>query len=362
MFMEGEDMDTRRRLGVPVALVGVLVLAAVLVPGSPAYAHGGLTYPQTRTYACYLNGLEAGNGGDVDPDNPACAEAIAIAGKDAFWNWFGNLLPNADGRHREVVPDGDLCGPGETFRGFRQARRDWPTTRVQANQAITFRYNAWAQHPGTWYQYITRDDWDPSQPLAWDDLEPVPFDQVTNPPVNGSGPHGAEYTWPATLPDKQGRHIIFSIWERSDSPEAFYNCADVFFGSGPIEWEIGAEPDPDPDPDPDPEPGPTSCDVDYALVSEWAGGLVADVTVTNTGDAAIQGWTLDWMFGGGEQITQAWNVSLTQHEGGHVEARNAGWNATIGAGQSVSFGFQATRDGPIAAPTAFRLNGAQCGT
>ncbi len=29
---------------------------------------------------------------------------------------------------------------------------------------------------------------------------------------------------------KSGRHIIYSIWQRSDSPEAFYNCVDVNFG------------------------------------------------------------------------------------------------------------------------------------
>ncbi|WP_328796398.1 lytic polysaccharide monooxygenase [Halosaccharopolyspora lacisalsi] len=28
---------------------------------------------------------------------------------------------------------------------------------------------------------------------------------------------------------KSGRHIIYSVWQRSDSPEAFYNCSDVLF-------------------------------------------------------------------------------------------------------------------------------------
>jgi len=57
----------------------------------------------------------------------------------------------------------------------------------------------------------------------------VQFDRVVNPPLSQDGVEGAQYTWAATLPAKSGRHIIYSIWERSDSPEAFYNCADVVF-------------------------------------------------------------------------------------------------------------------------------------
>ncbi|PRX98886.1 lytic polysaccharide monooxygenase auxiliary activity family 9 protein [Allonocardiopsis opalescens] len=211
-------------LGALAALTGLL---AIGLPASSASAHGGMTYPATRTYACYVNGLEGGQGGDLNPTNPACAEAVRIGSKTPLWNWFGNLLSDSAGRHREVIPDGNLCGPGSTFAAYRLARSDWPTTTLRSGASITFRYNAWAHHPGTWYQYVTRQGWSPNQPLRWSDLEL--FDQVTNPPINGQGPHGREYTWNARLPQRSGQHIIFSIWERSDSPEAFYNCSDVIF-------------------------------------------------------------------------------------------------------------------------------------
>lgn len=32
------------------------------------------------------------------------------------------------------------------------------------------------------------------------------------------------------MPAKSGRHLVYSIWQRSDSPEAFYTCSDVVFG------------------------------------------------------------------------------------------------------------------------------------
>ena len=31
---------------------------------------------------------------------------------------------------------------------------------------------------------------------------------------------------------KTGRHIIYSVWTRSDSAETFYNCSDVVFDGG----------------------------------------------------------------------------------------------------------------------------------
>ncbi|MFD0774616.1 lytic polysaccharide monooxygenase [Streptomonospora algeriensis] len=213
---------------------GAAVLAAgfaVALPTEPADAHGGFTFPATRTYACYTDGIDGGSGGSLNPQNPMCQQALE-QNSYPFWNWFGNLISDAGDRHREIIPDGKLCGPSEDFDAFN-APGDWPAADVQAGSTVTFEHNAWARHPGTFTQYITKDGWDPSQPLGWDDLEPAPFDEVTNPPLRDGGVEGAEYYWDATLPNKSGRHVIYSIWERSDSPEAFYNCSDVIFdGTG----------------------------------------------------------------------------------------------------------------------------------
>jgi chitin-binding protein len=226
-------MRTRNNKASQAAVIGVTTLGAMLAPLGVAFAHGAMTYPATRTYACYVDGKAGGQGGDLQPTNPACVAAVAEGGKNPLWNWFGNLISNAAGRHREIIPDGKLCGPTPLFDAYNMVHADWPTTPLQAGSTITLRYNAWAPHPGTWYQYVTRDGWDPSQPLKWSDLEPAPFNTVTNPPINGSGPEGPEYTWSAQLPaGKSGRHIIYSIWQRSDSPEAFYNCSDVVFDGG----------------------------------------------------------------------------------------------------------------------------------
>ncbi|WP_328339431.1 cellulose binding domain-containing protein [Micromonospora sp. NBC_00421] len=105
-------------------------------------------------------------------------------------------------------------------------------------------------------------------------------------------------------------------------------------------------------------PGPT-CAVTYQKQSEWPGGFVANVTVKNTATTAVTGWTLAFTFPGDQRITTLWSATYTQ-SGSAVTIRNAGWNGTIAAGASVSFGFQATWSGSNATPTNFSLNDTPC--
>jgi chitin-binding protein len=217
-----------KRIGaLAVAALGVIGVTSVFVQSGVAVAHGSMTYPSSRTHACYEDGRIGGGGGDLNPTNPACVAAVQLGGKQPLWDWYGNLISQAGGRHREIIADGDLCGPTTKYDAYNLARSDWPTTTLQAGATITFKYNAWAPHPGTWDQYVTKDGFDPTQPLKWSDLEPAPFDSITNPPLAGG-----EYAWTGRLPNKSGRHIIYSIWQRSDSPEAFYSCSDVVFNGG----------------------------------------------------------------------------------------------------------------------------------
>jgi cellulase/cellobiase CelA1 len=99
--------------------------------------------------------------------------------------------------------------------------------------------------------------------------------------------------------------------------------------------------------------------VTYTTQSQWAGGFVASVTITNPGSSAVNGWTLAFSFPGDQKITNAWSGSVTQ-SGANVSIANASYNATIAAGSSVSLGFQGTWTSSDAPPAAFTLNGAPC--
>jgi poly(3-hydroxybutyrate) depolymerase len=112
----------------------------------------------------------------------------------------------------------------------------------------------------------------------------------------------------------------------------------------------------DPDPDPDPEPG--ACRV-TDTVNAWNNGLTSEITITNTGTTAVDGWSLVFTLPGGQTITSGWSATYSPTSG-QVTARNVGYNPGIAAGASVSIGFQATHTGNTAKPTSFTLNGAAC--
>ncbi|MET8972524.1 lytic polysaccharide monooxygenase auxiliary activity family 9 protein [Streptomyces hydrogenans] len=207
-------MTSRRTLSVTVAALALSGLAA-----SPAVAHGSMTDPVSRVAACYAEGPEA-------PSSAACKAAVAASGTQAFYDWNAVNIANAAGQHRQLIPDGKLCSAGnDKYRGLDLARADWPASKLTAGKH-TFRYKGTAPHKGSFALYVTKDGYDPSKPLRWADLEAEPFATVTDP-----GMQSGDYVFEGTVPKKSGRHLIYSIWQRSDSPEAFYTCSDVVFGA-----------------------------------------------------------------------------------------------------------------------------------
>ncbi|MFI9154292.1 cellulose binding domain-containing protein [Streptomyces sp. NPDC053367] len=101
-----------------------------------------------------------------------------------------------------------------------------------------------------------------------------------------------------------------------------------------------------------------ACQVAYDT-NVWQGGFTANVTVRNTGSAAIDGWRLGFTLPSGQRITSSWNATLTGSSGA-VTATPVAHNARIPAGGTQSFGFQGTYSGTFAEPAAFTLNGTAC--
>ena len=104
--------------------------------------------------------------------------------------------------------------------------------------------------------------------------------------------------------------------------------------------------------------GGTACKVTDA-VNAWNTGLTENITVSNTGSSAVNGWSLVFTLASGQTITSTWNATISPTSG-QVTAKNMSYNAAIAPGGSVSFGFQANHTGNTAAPSAFSLNGQPC--
>ncbi|WP_223839970.1 lytic polysaccharide monooxygenase [Saccharopolyspora pogona] len=99
-----------------------------------------------------------------------------------------------------------------------------PTITQLQTGDVNLEFKASAKHMGGFQVFITKDGWDPSKPLAWGDLEEVA--NVDTPPETSEG-----YSVAAKIPEgKTGQHMLYTIWQRTDSPEAFYYCSDVIFG------------------------------------------------------------------------------------------------------------------------------------
>ncbi|MFJ9714828.1 cellulose binding domain-containing protein [Streptomyces sp. NPDC101213] len=108
----------------------------------------------------------------------------------------------------------------------------------------------------------------------------------------------------------------------------------------------------------DPPPDSTSCRT-ATTVSAWNTGLTSNITVTNTGTTAIDGWSLVFTLPAGQTITSGWNARYAPASG-RVTAGNVAHNATIPPGASVDIGFQATHTGNTTPPDSYTLNGTAC--
>jgi endo-1,4-beta-xylanase len=104
-----------------------------------------------------------------------------------------------------------------------------------------------------------------------------------------------------------------------------------------------------------------TCVVGYNA-SNWGGGggFTATVTISNTGAAPVNGWTLGFTFPSGQRITPpGWAATWSQTNAA-VTATNLSWNQSIAANGSIGIGFNGTYSGTNTAPTAFTLNGTAC--
>ncbi|MFJ9833717.1 glycoside hydrolase family 48 protein [Streptomyces sp. NPDC101169] len=100
------------------------------------------------------------------------------------------------------------------------------------------------------------------------------------------------------------------------------------------------------------------CSVDYKT-NDWGSGFTADLTLTNRGTSAIDGWTLTYGYSGNQKLSNGWNGSWSQ-SGQTVTVKNASYNGTIAAGAAVSTGAQFTYSGTNTAPASFAVNGTTC--
>lgn len=106
-----------------------------------------------------------------------------------------------------------------------QSPTRWSKVPMQPG-SNTFNWVFTANHSSRdWRYFITKPNWNPSQPLSRDSFDLTPFcvyeGNNTQPPFNLS--HNC------TVPQRSGYQIILGVWDVADTTASFYSVVDVQF-------------------------------------------------------------------------------------------------------------------------------------
>ncbi len=201
-----------------------LTLMATLFASQQAAAHGYMSEPPSRAYACRL------------ALNTGCGAA--------------EYEPQSVGEGPKGFPaqgpvDGKLASGGLTqFAAVdAQSATRWHLTDI-TERNIQFSWFYTAAHKTTkWEYFITKAGWNPNLPLSRASFDATPFCSVEgggSVPINGNeggtGPGAVKHD--CVIPaDRNGQHIILGAWTIDNTAAAFYNVVDVNI--------VAAAPDPD---------------------------------------------------------------------------------------------------------------------
>lgn len=230
----------------------LIVLASLVTPVA-SFAHGALSYPESRQWIC-SSGASPNTGTPWGGGNKLICQQIFQNGYAAIaTDWSGVARGDAAGhlnkanyqqdpRSAHIAVMGGSSAPicsanSATFAALDDVKNyDWFSNITTISTGPqTFVYAASAPHDtyGRGYVdfYITKAGWDKTKPLTWNDLETKPFCHWTpssrnSPMQNGTGGRFEDIS--CVVPaNKTGQQVIFAIWQRNDSDEAFYSCSDV---------------------------------------------------------------------------------------------------------------------------------------
>ena len=89
--------------------------------------------------------------------------------------------------------------------------------------------------------------------------------------------------------------------------------------------------------------------------SDWGTGFSGLITIKNPGTTAVTNWSLSFDFP--YQLYSVYDATITSHVGNLYVIQNGGWNSTIAAGGTASFGFNGSPGGLAAGvtPTNYSL-------
>lgn len=188
------------------------LLSALLIPAQSAQAHGYLNDPPSRAFQCQKGLNKDCGGAQYEPQSVG--------------ETYKGFPAGAGGAPLEGPVDGKIASGGiGLFSAMdAQSANRWYQTEIK-DRNINFDWKYTAAHPATKHEYfITRNGWNPNEPLKRASFDGTPFCAVDGGnvlPVSGDK-HAC------VIPqDKSGPHVILGVWTVGDTDAAFYNVVDV---------------------------------------------------------------------------------------------------------------------------------------
>ncbi|SEL14742.1 cellulose binding domain-containing protein [Streptacidiphilus jiangxiensis] len=106
--------------------------------------------------------------------------------------------------------------------------------------------------------------------------------------------------------------------------------------------------------------GLTGLIANYAVTSSWSSGFEASYTITNNTNATVNTWSLSFDLPAGENVTSAWNGTLTS-SGSHFTITAPSWAGPLAPGATAAVvGFDVSTGGTPTAPANCTINNAPC--
>jgi Cellulose binding domain len=155
-------------------------------------------------------------------------------------------------------------------------------------------------------------------------------------PTSGTGTDGTSYEIQVT--DASGNLVNNGEVYSFSLPSGCTDGCSTAYTPVSYTTSTGPTPTPTPSPSPSPSPGAGSCSLSSSVVNSWSGGYQLQLTVTNTGTAALTDWTAAFTFADtAESVSNSWNAAVSQ-TGTQVTATNENYNGSVSSGGSATFG------------------------
>ncbi len=210
--LEGSKVQRISRLKTA-CLGSVIVLSTLWVQVESSEAHGFIKSPESRSYKASLEKQSLGYTVAFEKYGSVINAPQAVEDLKGF-----PLNGPADGK----IASGNGGSGQIDFALDKQSPSLWNKVNLTGGmQSFTWQYTA-PHATSKWHYYITKKDWDPSQPLSRKDLE-----LITTVSHNGTAANN-NLTHQINIPtDRQGYHIILGVWDVADTANAFYQVIDV---------------------------------------------------------------------------------------------------------------------------------------